>query len=139
MSRFPDTLEPHPGMGQPSHLLIRIDMHTWGIAPEPAPTPPVVSNVTPIPGTPITPTTAIGLDVTDTQGLRRVILTVAFPSVMLGEEVIHNGSGFAAIYSQGSTRTAITNGWRYSLVRSGGWPAAPVLTPYAFDVKGAEA
>lgn len=98
---------------------------------------PIVSNVTPAPGTPITAAAVIGVDVTDDASLRRVLVTVAFPS--LGRtELAHDGDGFTQQYGL-SRRDNITGGYRYALQRQGGWPASPRLLVYAVDADGEEA
>jgi hypothetical protein len=113
-------------------------------APSIAITPiaPVVSNVTPTANSTISATQAIGCDITDADGagtFRRIILTLTLPNGT--SEVVHNGSAFVFPYATQSTRSSITNGYRYSIVRDGGWPRGSqiVLTPYAIDTSGEEA
>lgn len=118
----------------PSFNLLRIDSHSWGITPEPAPTPPVVSNVSPAPGA-IASAEPVTFDVTDANGLRRVLVTAAFAGLPT-EELVYDGT-FRQLYAQ-STTTAITDGLRFSLVRHPGWPSAPTITVYPFDTRGAE-
>lgn len=105
-----------------------------GYTPEPAPTPPVVSNVLPAPGS-IESTDAVSFDVTDTNGLRRVLITASFAGLPT-EELVYDGT-FRQLYAQ-STTSSITDGLRFSLVRHPGWPSAPTITVYPFDTKGAE-
>jgi hypothetical protein len=101
--------------------------------------PPEVSNVSPSVGSQITPTTPISIDITDEPAgeFRRAVLHAAY-SGLDWWEVIHNGDAFAPNYATGSSRTAITNGYRYSLLRRGGWPGSPTFTPIAIDTSGAE-
>lgn len=109
---------------------------------------PVVSNVTPASGTPITPDTAIGFDVTDAGGnLARSNVHVWYPSLQRFETIYFGaisgawgsrGEGFGPQYA--GTRTAITNGFRFADVkRRGGWPARPVIVVDAVDAVGNEA
>lgn len=99
-------------------------------------TPPVVSNLTPAPGTTILSTQAVSLDVTDDSGaFRRVIVTASFPSG--ASEVVHDGDGFAGYYA-GSSRTLIAGGLRYTITRLGGWPGAPTIKVIAIDPTGTE-
>lgn len=99
--------------------------------------PPVISNVTPAPGSQLLKNAPIGADVTDDGDFSRVIVVVEFATLGT-KEVVHDGDGFSANYS-GSSRTAIANGWRYSVVRTGGWPASPTLRVFAIDADGQEA
>lgn len=109
-----------------------------GTGPGPAPTPPVVSNVSPSEATQLERGTPLSFDVTDDSGaFRRIILKVQFAG-MPTREFAHDGDTFAPMYLAGSTRETITGGYRYTLVRAGGWPAAPTITPYAIDALGAE-
>jgi hypothetical protein len=96
---------------------------------------PAVSNVL-APGE-ITRTTPLVFDVTDGEGLRRVLPSILFPG--RPPELAHDGEAFTVGYVDDSTRTAITGGWRYSLLRRGGWPAPPTLRVYALDTHGNEA
>jgi hypothetical protein len=103
---------------------------------------PTVSNVAPTANSTISATQAIGCDITDADGtgtFRRIILTLTLPNGT--SEVVHNGTAFVYPYATQSTRSSITNGYRYSIVRDGGWPRGSqiVLTPYAIDTSGDEA
>jgi hypothetical protein len=100
---------------------------------------PVVSVISPTPGTAIDPVAAITIDVTDNKGLfRRILLTMRFAGLDI-EEVVHNGDAFGPKYLGGlNNRIAIEGGYRYTLLRRGGWPANPTLVPYAIDVAGNE-
>lgn len=96
---------------------------------------PEISNVT-APGE-ITRTTPLVFDVTDDAGLRRVLPSILFPG--RPPELAHDGESFTVGYVDDSTRTAIAGGYRYSLLRRGGWPAPPTLRVYALDTHGNEA
>ncbi len=84
---------------------------------------PTVTLVSPLSGGDLTADGAITVDVTDVGGLSGVFLSASFTQggrrVM--REVIYDIDGFDADYSN-STRTAITNGFRFILYRSAGWP-----------------
>lgn len=135
MARIPDdgVTEAHLATW-PGYTLLRVDSHSWGITPEPAPTPPVVSNVSPAPGA-IASTEPVTFDVTDANGLRRVLIAAAFAGLPT-EELVYDGT-FRQLYAQ-STTTPIADGLRFSLVRHPGWPSAPTITVYPFDTRGAE-
>lgn len=99
---------------------------------------PIISNVSPTPGTTIAATQAIGCDVTDADGateIRRIILAMKLPNGT--KEIVHDGDSFCAPYT--GTRTSITNGYRYSFTRSTRWPSVIELFPYAIDKQGSEA
>jgi hypothetical protein len=99
--------------------------------------PPVVSNVSPAAGTALARTDAVFFDVTDDSGVfRRIIVTATFTDGVA--EVVHDGDGFAARYGSTSTRTPITNGFRYRVRRTGGWPYGPTIRAYAIDPAGNE-
>lgn len=101
--------------------------------------PPDVAVVSPAPGSIISASTPLVVDVTDDSGqLRRAILAVDLAGLQL-EEIAHNGDRFGPRY-QGSTNSvaAIANGFRYTLLRDGGWPAAPTLWAEALDTSGNE-
>jgi len=110
--------------------------------PPPAPTdatPPVVGNYSPAPGTPIAKTTSISFDVTDeTGGFRRVFVVAFYPATGISE-LIHDGDGFRGFYSSTSARRAIAGGFRYTVLRAGGWSAAPTIQTFAIDLAGNEA
>lgn len=102
-------------------------------------TKPAVANLSPTPGTTLQKTQPVSLEVTDVGGLRRVMVVASFPGLDL-EEVVHNGTSWGPRYSLApNARTAITNGYRFTVLRRGGWPAPPTLTAYAVDTAGNEA
>lgn len=102
-------------------------------------TKPAVANLSPTPGTALQKTQPVSLEVTDVGGLRRVMVVASFPGLDL-EEVVHNGTSWGPRYSLApNARTAITNGYRFTVLRRGGWPAPPTLTAYAVDTAGNEA
>jgi hypothetical protein len=98
-------------------------------------TPPTVTLLSHAPGDAIGANDAVRLRVTDPGGLKRVKLFV-----QMGDEqyVIHNGYSFRPRYAQGSTRSAVTNGYEFVLLRSGGWFAAPTFEVHATDLAGNE-
>ena len=100
---------------------------------------PVVANFNPAPGTPITRTAPIAFDVTDDSGDFRRIFVVAFFPATGATEVVHDGDSFRGHYAAGSGRTMIASGFRYTLLRTGGWPGAPTIQTFAIDRAGNEA
>lgn len=91
---------------------------------------------TPASGTPISPSDAVQLDVTDETGLRRVIIMVQISNERY---VVHDGDVFCGFFSNLSSRVAIPGGWRYSIKRSGGWSSSPAFYVSAVDQGGNEA
>ncbi len=100
-------------------------------------TDPVVTLISPSEGTTLLPSTTVVVDVTDNSSFRRVLLAIQFGGTG-APELAHDGDGFTTPY-RGSTRENISGGWRYTLARNGGWPAALRLDVYAIDAAGREA
>ena len=98
---------------------------------------PSVANVAPADMSTITPVDTLGFDVLLPSGARRVLVGIAFPTSGGAPELAHDGSNFQSGYVS-STRTVITNGFRYVLRRNGGWYARPQPLIFAFDVTGQE-
>lgn len=109
---------------------------------EPDVTSPVIGNVSPAPGTPITSTTPLVLEVTDDSGaLRRVLLTATYSAGALTgvTELLFDGDAFVGHYVGGrSGREPIPGGFRFTLLRDTGWPASPTIRVFAFDRSGNE-
>lgn len=101
-------------------------------------TAPVISNPQPPPGTPIARTQAVSVDVTDDTGLfRRILLGVELAGLV---ELCWDGDQWLGHYEAGPcVRTPITNGFRFTVLRTGGWDTSPTLRVYAFDRGGNEA
>jgi hypothetical protein len=100
--------------------------------------PPEVSNLVPSEGATILRDQALQFDVTDDGGAFSALLVVAVFDTARPIELIHDGTRFSFPYTA-SSRTAITNGFRYLVRRTGGWPASPTFTVHAVDTGGANA
>lgn len=99
-------------------------------------TAPTVAVVSPASNLIITPSTQLVIDVTDNVLLRRVLLVARTGGL---EEVVHNGNAFGPMYSRDpNRREAISGGYRYTLLRRGGWPSSPTIDAYPFDTAGNE-
>jgi hypothetical protein len=97
-------------------------------------TPPVVGEYDPAPGTKIGPTQPLSFSVTDDSGsFAAVLVAVAFPTGVA--ELVHDNDGFLSPYGT-SVRAPITGGYRYTLRRSGGWPASPTVRTIPVDARG---
>jgi hypothetical protein len=111
-------------------------------------TSPVVSAITPTPGSAITRETPISFNVTDAGGnLEHTNVCVYYPSLQRFEVLFYSAisgtwgtrpAGFGPQYT--GTRTPITNGFAFSnVIRRGGWPAHPVVVIDPTDTTGNEA
>ena len=69
--------------------------------------------------------------------LRRAWVNASYAG-FLPDDMVHNSDRFGSAY-QGSTnvRSNITNGYRFTLLRDGGWPGTPAITVHAVDTLGA--
>lgn len=105
----------------------------------PDPIAPVISNVTPASGSAIQATTPVGLDATDDlNSFKRLLITAYFAGARV-KEVVYDGEGFGPMYRNGyNTVTNITDGYRFTFLRDGGWPESPVITPFVIDTGGGE-
>lgn len=117
-------------------------INSWGgggPTPPPTPTPPVVGSFSPAPGTSITASTPLEFSVTDNSGLfTRIILIADFRALGI-REIIHDGYAFGPNYrGPYNVISSITNGFRYSALRTGGWPESPTIQPFAIDREGTE-
>lgn len=108
------------------------------IAVTPDTTPPVISNFSPATGTELPARdTPISFDVTDLDpGLQLVVVTLKYSS--LPETfVVYDGSKFVEPFNTtGSTMTAITNGYRFTVAPRTQWLGDPEFFAYAVDQAG---
>lgn len=106
------------------------------ITPSPNAVAPVVTFISPAPGTPIQPLTEITLQVTDDVGeLVNVAIDVTFPDGTA--ECIFDSDTFTPLYRAGSSRATIMNGYQFTLRRArGGWPSTPTFNVEAVDRDG---
>jgi hypothetical protein len=103
--------------------------------PAPADTDePTVTLVSPAEDSEITRATAIVIDVTDASSFAAIFVWVVYPNG--STDVVHDGEGFAVPFAGSSTRTSISGGYRYTLRRAGGWPAAPTVRVRPVDTAG---
>lgn len=98
-------------------------------------TPPAVSNFAPATG-PIQKSTPISFDVTDDSGnFARIMVLVEFGDGTY--EVIHDGVKFATSYASKSSRKVITDGYRYTVERLGGWTSSSMtIRAIGIDLNG---
>lgn len=93
---------------------------------------PEVTWLAPVPGSPISAVQPLSFEVVDPEGLLGdVLVLAAFPGVY---EVVHDGASFGPNYVESPNgRAPITNGWRYTVLRRGGWPDSPRVKVCAFE------
>lgn len=84
-------------------------------------TPPQITNFSPAAGSDINPDDAITFDIIDPGGtLASVVISVVLPGDR--PEVVHDGTSFRGRYTgSANTRSAIADGWRYTILRDTGW------------------
>jgi hypothetical protein len=103
------------------------------------PQAPVIANVSPSQAVAIASSQPLSFDVTDDSGaFRRLLVALDFPALGV-YELAHDGDGFAAKYVAQSFRQSISGGYRFTLLRQGGWPVGPTIRIFAIDPSGAEA
>lgn len=112
-----------------------IDYVEYGASVGPvSPTPPIISNVVPAPGTGIYASTPLQFDVTDADTFAALLVYVSFADG--SKEVAYDGSSFSVNYRMSIT-SPITDGVRFVLSKMGGWPSGPSLSVVAVDALGA--
>jgi phage baseplate assembly protein W len=93
---------------------------------------PVVDDVLPNVDSAVSENTILQFSVTDADNnLVRIAVNAIYSSG--DQEVVYDGSAFAARYLANSTLSAITNGYRFRVLRAGKWPEAPMLRVLAID------
>ena len=101
--------------------------------------PPTIENFVPSPDTEIGRSDPLQFDILDDSGSFTRIMVVAQFASVAQPEIVHDGEDFTDNYSNGSnTRTAIANGYRYVILRNGGWLSQVSVTPLAIDAGGNE-
>jgi len=79
----------------------------------------------------------VAFNVTSGTGLLRVFVTVTYPGLGI-TELAHDGTAFTTSYARTSTRTVISGGFTYALLRVPIWPDTPTISVYAEDTGGLE-
>lgn len=97
-------------------------------------TAPDVALVTPADGSAIARSAPLVIDVTDASDFASIFAWVVYPNG--NTEVAYDGEAFTAAFAGSSTRVSISGGYRYTLRRAGGWPAAPTIRVRPVDVAG---
>jgi hypothetical protein len=100
--------------------------------------PPEITFVSPTPGNTIGLDDPLVVDVTDNLDALSRALLVAYIHDTGVQELVYDGEAFTARYIAQSVREVITNGFRFTLRRTGGWPNQTSVTVrvFAVDVVG---
>lgn len=128
-----------PNVSMPSWLVLRSTSAFAMVGDDFVQAPPFaapgINIVTSLPPTSSTTPVVITVVGAASVPLRRAWISVVFPG-LIGDEVIHNGNRFGAFYTNGiNTRASITNGYQYTILRDGGWPAGsfPLSTSFTIN------
>lgn len=99
---------------------------------------PVVDSFSPSPGSSIVSADSISFRVTDNHGDLASVVVVAEYSNGDVTEMVHDGDSFTVPYDvAGSSRTALVNGFDYTVARDKGWPTSPVkIRVFVVDASG---
>lgn len=98
-------------------------------------TAPVISNISPPQGTILAATDPVSFDVTDDSGaFARILVAVKYTTGV--QELIHDGDIFVGFYALQSSRVQIASGFRYTILRTGGWLTAPTFRAFPIDAAG---
>lgn len=115
---------------------ISYDIELPSTDPPPDSTAPEISNFVPATGSTVEAVDTIQFDITDNlDSFAAVMITVHFEAQGV-YEVVHDGTRFGPQYSGQSTRTAITDGYRFVLRRREGWIGSPVFHAVVVDSSG---
>lgn len=98
---------------------------------------PTIENLDPDPSAGVRAATVISFDITDDAfgGLVMVALFASFPDGTA--ELIHDGTSFRGAYLGASnTRTGITDGYHFTVLRDGGWTQSPTIEFLPVDSSG---
>ena len=117
---------------------VEVSATTTGV---PDVTVPTITLESPLENGSLSPATPVVVRVTDAIGIRRASMHCTYPSRPdLPEECIHNGDDFNTLLFGGSSRETLIadRDYRYTVIRTGDWPDAPLITVRAIDTSGNE-
>jgi len=113
-----------------------LESYTRGLPPAAGGGPISIDLITPI--NTISKNTPIIIDVySGSVPLRRAWINASYAGLLV-DDMVHNGDRFGSAY-QGlvNVRSEISNGYRFTILRDGGWPGTPAITAHAVDTLGA--
>lgn len=98
--------------------------------------PPEIQNISPAPGTAISRNTPLEIEVVDDQDLRNIALWVSYPGDET-VELVYDGGKFRGLYRElPNAVNPIAGGYRFKILRLGGWPNSPTLEYAVVDTGG---
>ncbi len=98
---------------------------------------PVLSGVTPAASTVIPSNTALAFTITSSPSLQRQMVFANFPGAAI-QEVVWDGTAFSDRYAGLSTRTAVSGGFEFRIIRTPVWPDSPEIAIYAINTSAEE-
>jgi hypothetical protein len=116
-------------------------VYTTNFVPDPGDVAePEITNISPTPGTNIRPQTVFSFDVTDDLALALVLVAVSWRHPKTNElivELAYDGTAFRGAYRGiANTKITIAGGFRFNVLRDGGWLASPTLEWFPLDTSG---
>lgn len=105
-----------------------------GVSGGPSGIEPTVTILDPAPNTQIYPDTALSFEITSLGGFAMITPWIVLDPFRV-PEAVHDSVEFVDLYA-GSERIAITNGYRYTVRRKGGWTSTPRLLIWAVAFDG---
>ena len=101
----------------------------------PDPVPPRITDLDPPAGTAIASGQTVAFSITDDVQLSAVVVIASFADGLT--EVVHDDFGFRGYYvGAPNARVAVVNGWRYTILRRGGWASTPTIEWMSVDTSG---
>lgn len=98
-------------------------------------TPPTIEDISPSLGSQLQKMQSIAFSVIDNLGsFSRIIVAVKYATGV--QELAHDGDAFVGHYVTTSFRAQVTGGFRYTILRAGGWPSAPTPRIFPIDESG---
>lgn len=101
---------------------------------------PTVTNLSPSAGTPVTRSQVISFTVSDNVRLASLVVLAEYPQQPEGttvKEVVWDGAFEVGYRGTSNTVFAYTNGYDFTVLRDGGWPASAVtIRAFAVDTAG---
>lgn len=101
---------------------------------------PVITNFSPAIGVEVSASTPVQFDVTDNGTFRRLMILMSMPTDPTETaDLVHDGDSFRGEYTAAvNTRVSISGGFRFTVLRAGGWLATPKAEFFVIDTGGNE-
>lgn len=98
---------------------------------------PVLANISPAASTLIPSDTYVAFQITSSPSLQRTMVFAHYPGAGI-QEVVYDGTSFTERYAPLSTRTAISGGFQFTILRTPIWPDSPEISIYAINSSAEE-